>query len=130
MIGVHFIGHGTEEGLYFVSDDGKQPELVESSSLMQLIRGSSSIEFGLVNACNSEGLGRELRSGGMKHVSCWRGSVHDTVAVRFSDQFYKTVIEKPGDYQGAFEQARWSTEAGWHSVLFLHGRRRPARERY
>jgi len=59
-----------------------------------------------VNACNSESLGRELGSGGMRHVSCWRGSVHDTVAERFSDQFYKTVIEKPGDYQGAFDQGK------------------------
>ncbi len=119
VIGVHFIGHGTEEGLYFVSDDGKEPELVESSSLIKLIRGASSIEFVLVNACNSESLGRELRGGGMKHVSCWRGSVHDTVAERFSEQFYKTVIEKPGDYQGAFDQGKVAAEilqnAKWHN---------------
>ena len=37
VIGVLFLGHGTEEGLYFVSDDGKKPELVESSSLKKLI---------------------------------------------------------------------------------------------
>jgi hypothetical protein len=32
------------------------------------------------------------------------------VAERFSDQFYKTVIEKPGDYQGAFDQGRLAAE--------------------
>ena len=124
-VGVHFIGHGDEEGLYVVSDDGTQPAKVSAPTLAQLIQNLSRIRMGVFNACDTEDLGRDLAQRGLKHVVCWRGKVADVVAERFSQEFYKTLNESPGEYRWAFEQgklaARMLQDAKWNA-----GERRPS----
>ena len=124
-IGVHFIGHGDEEGLYVVSDDGTQPAKVSAPTLAQLIQNVLSMQMGVLNACDTEDLGRELAQRGLKHVVCWRGKVADAVAERFSQEFYKTLNESPGEYRRAFVEGKLAAtmlqDARWNA-----GERRPS----
>ena len=65
-----------------VSDDGNRPAKVHGSTLKQLIQNILSMQFGVLNACDTEDIGRELAQTGLKHVVCWRGPVADVVAER------------------------------------------------
>jgi hypothetical protein len=107
LSGIHIIGHGDSKGLYFVSrDNRKQPARVEASNLKEMIRNVPSIEFVVLNACDTELLGRDLKEDGVKHVVCWRGKVADVVAETFSSSFYQTLNDFPGDYCRAFAEGR------------------------
>jgi len=106
VFGLHFIGHGDEGGLYLVSEDGRQPARINASSLAQMIEAAQSLEVCLLNACDTESLGLELERGGLKHVVCWRGPVADAVAHKFSQEFYQTLNEEPGNYRKAFCQGK------------------------
>jgi hypothetical protein len=81
--------------------------------------------MGVFNACDTEDLGRELAQRGLKHVVCWRGKVADAVAERFSQEFYKTLNESPGEYRRAFVEGKLAAtmlqDARWNA-----GERRPS----
>ena len=83
------------------------------------------MQMGVLNACDTEDLGRELAQRGLKHVVCWRGKVADAVAERFSQEFYKTLNERPGEYRRAFEEGKLAAtmlqDAKWNA-----GERRPS----
>ena len=111
VCGLHFIGHGAEGGLYLVSEDGRRPARIEASSLVQMIEAAQSLQVCLLNACDTESLGLELKRGGLKHVVCWRGPVADAVAHRFSQEFYQTLNEEPGQYRKAFCQGKLAAKA-------------------
>ena len=111
MCGLHFIGHGAEGGLYLVSEDGRRPARIEASSLVQMIEAAQSLQVCLLNACDTEILGLELKRGGLTHVVCWRGPVADAVAHRFSQEFYQTLNEEPGQYRKAFCQGKLAAKA-------------------
>jgi hypothetical protein len=111
VFGLHFIGHGREGGLYLVSEDGKRPARIEASSLVQMVGAAESLQVCLLNACDTESLGCELRRGGLKHVVCWRGPVADAVAHRFSQEFYRTLNEESGNYRKAFCQGKLAAKA-------------------
>ena len=119
VFGLHFIGHGREGGLYLVSEDGKRPARIEASSLVQMVGAAESLQVCLLNACDTESLGCELRRGGLKHVVCWRGPVADAVAHRFSQEFYQTLNEEPGNYRKAFGQGKLAAkvlqDARWYA---------------
>ena len=107
VVGLHFIGHGESEGLFFVSEDGKRPAHVKVDRLQDMLRSAPSIQVCLFNACATEDLGRQLRDEGVKCVVvCWRGNVADLVAERFSMAFYATLNETPGNFRKAFEQGK------------------------
>ncbi len=106
VFGIHIIGHGDSEGLYLVSsENSKELAHVEASILKELIQNTS-VEVVLLNACDTERLGHDLKAGGVKHVVCWRGKVADVVAAKFSSLFYKTLNLNPGDYRKAFTEGR------------------------
>jgi hypothetical protein len=42
----------------------------------------------VLNACNTEGLGKKLRDAGVSHVVCWRSEVYDSTACTFTSDFY------------------------------------------
>ena len=107
VVGLHFIGHGESEGLFFVSEDGKRPAHVKVDRLQDMLRRAPSIQVCLFNACATEDLGRQLRDEGVKCVVvCWRGNVADLVAERFSEVFYETLNETPGNFRKAFEEGK------------------------
>ena len=125
VVGLHFIGHGESEGLFVVSEDGKRPARVEADRLKDMLRSAPSIQVCLLNACVTENLGRQLRDGGVKNVVCWRGNVADCVAERFSQEFYKTLNETPGDFRKAFMQGKLAS-AMLQDDKYFDGERRPA----
>ena len=124
VIGLHFIGHGESEGLFFVSEDGKRPARVEADRLKDMLRSAPSIQVCLLNACATENLGHQLRNGGIKYVVCWRGNVADPVAERFSQEFYETLNETPGNFRKAFEQGKLASTI-LQDQRYYDGERRP-----
>jgi len=72
-------------------------------------RGSTTTWFGslecvVLNACQTEPLGKGLRSYGVPNVICWRSQVDDNTATYFVGNFYKALDLKPGDYKLAFQE--------------------------
>ena len=47
----------------------------------------------VLNACNTEGLGKKLREAGVPHVVCWRSAVYDSTASKFTSEFYSSFEE-------------------------------------
>ena len=104
-IGLHFIGHGNEEGL-FVSGDGQTKERVSAGRLKDMLKLAYSIYFCILNACSTEEIGCQILGESVKHVMCWKGKVHDDVAKKFSQEFHTVLNETPGNYRRAFEQGK------------------------
>jgi CHAT domain-containing protein len=67
------------------------------------------IECVVLNACETEDMGKKLRSAGVSHVVCWRSEVQDDTAREFALQFYASLNEqdptRPRDYKRAFQHA-------------------------
>ena len=72
------------------------------------------IECVVLNACETEEMGKKLRSAGVSHVVCWRSEVQDTTAKRFALDFYASLNqqEQGQDYGRAFEQAVARMDSG------------------
>jgi hypothetical protein len=67
------------------------------------------IECVVLNACDTEDMGKKLRSAGASHVVCWRSEVQDDTAREFALQFYASLNEqdptRPRDYPRVFRHA-------------------------
>jgi hypothetical protein len=67
------------------------------------------IECVVLNACETEGIGKKLRNAGVPHVVCWRSEVDDTTATEFAVNFFTALdqsdVTKDMDYKLAFKQA-------------------------
>ena len=65
------------------------------------------IECVVLNACETEAMGKKLRSVGVFHVVCWRSEVLDTTGKTFAFDFYASLNEQNQgrDYKRAFWQA-------------------------
>ena len=61
----------------------------------------------VLNACETEEMGKKLRDAGVRHVVCWRSEVQDTTAKRFALDFYASLDqqEQERDHARAFQQA-------------------------
>jgi hypothetical protein len=72
------------------------------------------IECVVLNACETEEMGKKLRSAGVSHVVCWRSEVQDMTAKRFALDFYASLNqqEQGQDYGRAFEQAVARMDSG------------------
>ena len=58
----------------------------------------------VLNACNTEGLGKQLRDAGVLHVVCWRSEVYDSTASTFTSDFYAS-YEENKDLKLSFSRA-------------------------
>ncbi len=65
------------------------------------------IECVVLNACETEEMGKKLRRAGVHLVVCWRSEVQDTTAKKFALDFYSCLDqqEQGQGYGHAFEQA-------------------------
>jgi hypothetical protein len=67
------------------------------------------IECVVLNACETEDMGKKLRGAGVSHVVCWRSEVQDDTAREFAVEFYSSLNEqdqaRPRDYRRAFQHA-------------------------
>ncbi len=70
-------------------------------------QGKGTIECVVLNACETEQMGKTLRGVGLLHVVCWRSVVQDTTAKRFALDFYASLKDQgqARDYRFAFQQA-------------------------
>jgi hypothetical protein len=70
-------------------------------------QGKGTIECVVLNACETEPMGKKLRSVGLLHVVCWRSEVQDVTAKRFALDFYASLKDQgqARDYKLAFLQA-------------------------
>ena len=117
---LHFAGHGEQNFGFIWNEDhpsiatpavydmGELCSLVGRVAVGQTLTGT--VECVVLNACQTEMLGKRMRSAGVRNVVCWRTKVKDTTAMEFTDAFYdyfmgKEQIEEE-DYQHAFRQAK------------------------
>ena len=67
------------------------------------------IEFAMLNGCETEEMGLQLRRAGLRHVVCWRSEVQDTTAHDFAENFYKSLNRQDPtqapDFRRAFDHA-------------------------
>ena len=72
------------------------------------------IECVVLNACETEEMGKKLRSAGVPHVVCWRSEVQDTTAKKFAVDVSSCLNqqEQGQDYGRAFGQAVARMDSG------------------
>ncbi|HET7229378.1 MAG TPA: NB-ARC domain-containing protein [Longimicrobium sp.] len=105
---VHFSGHGTEDGLELMGDDGL-PLPVSNATLVRLFKlFGGGIRLVVLDACESLGLATEVAA----HVGCaigHPGAYPDDAAVVFAAAFYRAIAFRHS-VQAAYEQARIALE--------------------
>jgi len=57
----------------------------------------------VLNACHTRALGVALRATGVAHVVCWHGTVLDSHAIKFAEEFFEELATSPTEYKEAFE---------------------------
>ena len=115
---LHLSGHGESRCGFFWLKDQAVSTAYEEVSLDTFIgiletelpgANDGTIERVVLNACETEDMGKKLRSAGVSHVVCWRSEVQDDTAREFALQFYASLNEQdptqPRDYQRAFQHA-------------------------
>jgi CHAT domain-containing protein len=72
------------------------------------------IECVVLNACETEEMGKKLRSAGVPHIVCWRSKVRDDTARVFARDFYASLNQQDPerDYARAFQHAVARMAAG------------------
>jgi GTPase SAR1 family protein len=113
---VHLSGHSNFHCGFFWLKDEKSTEYEENSieafakifeTEVAGARSGGTIECVVLNACETEEVGRKLQKLGVPYVVCWRSEVRDETAITFSEWFYKALDSQKGptDYRLAFQQA-------------------------
>jgi hypothetical protein len=115
---LHLAGHGESRcGFFWLKDQAVSTEYEEVSLdtfigiLKTELAGANggTIECVVLNACDTEDMGKKLRSAGASHVVCWRSEVQDDTAREFALQFYASLNEQDPtqlrDYPRAFQHA-------------------------
>jgi hypothetical protein len=114
---LHLAGHGESRcGFFWLKDQAVSTEYEEVSLdtfigilETELAGANGTIECVVLNACETEDMGKKLRSAGVSHVVCWRSEVQDDTAREFALQFYASLNEqdptRPRDYKRAFQHA-------------------------
>ena len=93
---VHFVGHGSERSLSIIedhhlsaNDDGSQRE-AEFSTVLRTVK--ERVILCVLNACESEGLARDLVGAGVvEYAVGWPSKVSDSTAITFSRALYGAV---------------------------------------
>ena len=114
---LHFAGHGMSRYGFFWPKHGAATEYedVQLERFAGLIQtelagqGFDGVECVVLNACETEELGKKLRSAGVRYVVCWRSEVEDGTASQFALDFYKSLDQQDlshvKDYTHAFRHA-------------------------
>jgi hypothetical protein len=80
----------------------------------EAVANEGTIECVVLNACETEEMGKKLRNAGVSHVVCWHSEVQDMTAKRFALDFHASLNqqEQGQDYGRAFEQAVARMDSG------------------
>ena len=116
--GLHLTGHGTSRcGFYWLKRKASSEyEAIAIDRVVALVKteaaggsGGGTIEFAMLNACETEEMGKALRAAGVRYVICWRSEVDDDTAREFALEFYRCLDQQDPsqakDYKLAFRQA-------------------------
>jgi hypothetical protein len=119
---LHVAGHGNRRCGFFwlkslaVSTEYEEVPIDRLSGILrtEAAANGGTIECVVLNACETEEMGKKLRSAGVSHVVCWRSEVQDMTAKRFALDFYASLNqqEQGQDYGRAFEQAVARMDSG------------------
>jgi hypothetical protein len=115
-----FCGHGQSQwGFFWLKDvDAKEYEKNPTEKFVRLFttevagaHARGTIEGVVLNACDTEDLGKKLRDAGVPHVVCWRSEVYDSTASKFTSDFY-TSFEEIKNYKIVFLHAVSRMDSG------------------
>jgi GTPase SAR1 family protein len=119
---LHLAGHGNRRCGFFwlkssaVSTEYEEVPIDRMSGILktEAAANGGTIECVVLNACETEEMGKKLRIAGVSHVVCWRSEVQDMTAKRFALDFYAGLNqqEQGQDYGRAFEQAVGRMDSG------------------
>jgi hypothetical protein len=111
-------GHGQSHcGFFWLNDKvSAEYEEIEPDRFVKLFPPvaagagrAGTIECVVLNACETEDIGKKLLKAGVPYVLCWRSEVDDTTATEFAVSFFTALdqsdVTKDMDYKHAFEQA-------------------------
>jgi hypothetical protein len=107
-----FSGHGHSKwGFFWLKGGALEYEEIPTEKFIRLFKtevagahGRGTIECVVLNACNTEGLGKKLRDADVSHVVCWRSEVYDSTAFTFTSNFYAS-YEESKDLKHSFLRA-------------------------
>jgi Leucine-rich repeat (LRR) protein/GTPase SAR1 family protein len=107
-----FSGHGQSRwGFFWLKEGACEYEKIPTEHFLELFEtevagahGRGTIEGVVLNACDTEDLGKKLIDAGVQHVVCWRSEVYDSTASTFSCEFF-TSFEENTNYKISFRQA-------------------------
>jgi hypothetical protein len=111
---LHLSGHGDSRcGFFWLKAESTAYEKIPVDTFAKMIKTEvagekgGTIECVVLNACETEYMGKELKSAGVPHVVCWRSKVLDNTATNFALQFYKSLKEQgqQRNYKLAFQHA-------------------------
>ena len=110
--GVHLAGHyDRRKRCFLFQQSGHECEEVPSGTIVGIIStevagvSNGTIEFAMLNGCETEEMGLQLRRAGLRHVVCWRSEVQDTTAHDFAVNFYKSLSLQEPTQAPNFERA-------------------------
>ncbi|MGB1607394.1 MAG: CHAT domain-containing protein, partial [Promethearchaeia archaeon] len=105
--GLHLAGHGRKRCGFLWLKSGVAAREYEEVPIARIVRvvstevatevagvSNGTIEFAMLNGCETEEMGRQLRNAGLRHVVCWRSEVQDTTARRFALDFYGSLDQQ------------------------------------
>lgn len=84
---VHFLGHGSTEGLVFENELG-EAHVPPIPALARLFAAQRSLQCVLLNACDTANQGKIAAEWGVPCVIAMDGAIHDKAAIEFSRGFY------------------------------------------
>jgi len=113
---LHLAGHSnTKCGFFWLkaSSGSTEYEEIPIDKLIRILKteaagvNGGTIECVVLNACETEEMGKKLKSAGVHYVVCWRSEVQDTTAKQFALDFYGSLDQQAHghDYALAFQQA-------------------------
>jgi GTPase SAR1 family protein len=115
---VHLAGHGsTVDGLLWFKQQERQSSgpdyekvpVQNFAGVFKIVSAGSedggTVECVVLNACETETVGKLLRHNGVPHVVCWRSQVKDETAMEFAKHFYTSLTQDSINYRLAFKMA-------------------------
>jgi hypothetical protein len=115
VVVAYFAGHCGEGGalcfntvgsnveMEMLGPDQVAPVIARASNGVSARAGGGTIECVVLNACHTRALGVALRAKGVAHVVCWHGTVLDSHAIKFAEEFFQELAASPTEYEEAFE---------------------------
>jgi CHAT domain-containing protein len=102
----HFSGHGSDEGIYFETEDRARAKLLSGALLAEALAAlDQPPRVAVLNACDTKITGELIAQGTVEAVVSMAQPISDTAARVFVEQFY-SAIANGQSLASAFRQGR------------------------